>query len=205
MPYIDLTHNFTDHMPVYPGDMEPELVQSSTIEKDGIVHFDLKSGMHVGTHIDSPLHMLAGGKTIAEYPPQKFFGRGVLLNARGEQSAGAELLDKIEIKKGDIVFIMFGWSSEFGQDEYYYNYPEISPVLAQKFADIGISIVGTDTPSPDRAPYQVHKILLRSDVLIIENLKNLEALIQHSDFEVVALPTKLETEAAPCRVVAKVD
>lgn len=203
MPYIDLTHAFTSEMPVYPGDASPELVQTSTIEKDGIVHFGLKTGMHVGTHIDAPLHMLAGGKKIDDYPPQKFFGRGVMLDARGKTSAGAELLRGVLIQKGDIVLVCFGWSSEFGQDEYYHNYPEISMELAEALANIGISIIGMDTPSPDRAPYQTHKILLKSDILIIENLTNLESLIGKNNLDMVALPAKLHTEAAPCRVVAK--
>lgn len=65
-------------------------------------------------------------------------------------------------------------------------------------------MVGTDTPSPDKSPYLIHKILLKGDVLIIENLTNLESLLSHSEFEVIALPIRFEAEASPIRVVAKV-
>ena len=201
--YIDLSYNFTHGMAVYPGDPSPEISQTSTVAKDGIAHFELKTGMHAGTHIDAPSHMLMGGKLLSEYPPEKFFGRGVCLDARGKKSAGDELLAGQNIEKGDIVFVCFGWSSEFGQDEYYLNYPEISESLAKRLAELGVSISGSDTPSPERAPYQAHKILLKSDVLIIENLVNLEQLIG-KNFDVIALPPKFQTEAAPCRVVAKV-
>lgn len=201
--YIDLTHTFNAQMPVFPGDAVPELVQTTTIEQDGIVHFDLKTGMHVGTHMDAPLHMLKQGKFLSDYPAAKFFGRGVLLDARGKKSAGAELLPGIKIQKGDIVLVMFGWSSEFGQEEYYYNYPEITPDLARGLAESGASIVGMDTPSPDRAPYEAHKILFKHDVLIIENLTNLQKLANVKNFEIIALPMQLQAEAAPCRVIAK--
>ena len=202
MQYIDLTHTFVPDMPVFPGDPGPELVQIADIAKEGFADFQIKTGMHVGTHMDAPAHILAGGKFLHEYPPQKFFGHGVVLDARGKSSAEEKLLSSAEVVKGDIVLVCFGWSSEFGQDEYYENYPEITEALAKHLFDIGISVIGMDTPSPDRAPYSVHKILFKQDILIIENLTNLEQLIGKK-FEVVALPAKLQTEAAPCRVVAK--
>jgi len=48
----------------------------------------------------------------------------------------------------------------------------------------------------------VHKILLSAEVLIIENLTNLEALLGIDAFDVVALPANLQCEAAPIRVIA---
>jgi kynurenine formamidase len=49
----------------------------------------------------------------------------------------------------------------------------------------------------------VHKILLSAELLIIENLTNLEALLGIDKFDVVALPAKLQCEAAPVRVIAQ--
>jgi len=72
--------------------------------------------------------------------------------------------------------VYFDWSTEFGKDDYYQNYPEISPELAVKLGEVGVNIVGMDTPSPDRAAYQTHKILFKHDILIIENLINLGKL-----------------------------
>lgn len=202
--YIDLTHTFTGHMPVFPGDPEPELVKIADIGKDGFVDHQIKTAMHIGTHMDAPGHILSGGKFLHEYPAEKFFGRGVFIDARGKSSAGMDLLASADIKKGDIVLVCFGWSSEFGQDEYYQNYPEINKEFAQKCGELGVSIIGMDTSSPDRAPYEVHKILFKHDILIIENLTNLESLIGKKNFEIITLPAKFQAEAAPCRVVAKV-
>lgn len=202
MAYIDLTHAFTESMPVYPGDSLPELHQ--IIEAGHITHCELKTGMHVGTHMDAPLHMIAGGKYLSDYPLEKFFGRGVLIDARGQTLAGADLLSNAAIRPGDIVLVCFGWSKKFRDPKYYQNYPELTLDFAQKLIDLDASIIGVDTPSPDTPPFDVHKMLLAKDVLLIENLNNLEALIGHPNFEVIALPIKLKTEAAPCRVVAKI-
>jgi kynurenine formamidase len=202
MKYIDLTQTFTNDMPVYPGDPLPELHQIAEISKDGFVDHVLKTGMHVGTHMDAPLHLIDGGKKITDFPPEKFFGRGVLVGARGKTLAGAELLSALNIQAGDIVLVYFGWSEKFGTDEYYQKYPELSEAFAQKLVELKVSMVGMDTPSPDSNPYDIHKLLLAKDILIIENLTNLKPLINHPKFKVSALPMKLEAEAAPCRVAA---
>jgi len=201
--YIDLTHEFNASMPVFPGDVAPELVKTADVFKDGISDYQIKSGMHTGTHIDAPAHMLVGGKNLNEYPVARFFGQGVLIDARGKSMADVDLLENVTIEKNDIVLVMFGWSSEFGNDEYYLNYPVITENFGSRLAILGVSILGLDTPSPDRAPYQAHKILFKHDILIIENLTNLEALVGHGSFEVTALPAKFQTDAAPARVVAK--
>jgi len=205
MQYIDLTHTFTPAMPVFPGDPAAELDEVSTVAKDGILHYEVKTGMHVGTHMDAPAHMLEGGKFLDQYPPVKFFGRGVVLDAQGKSAADVNLLDQQQIQKGDIVLVCFGWSSEFQNEQYYLNYPEIKEGLARKLAELEVSIVGMDTPSPDRAPYVTHKILFEKDILIIENLNNLEALLKFKSFEIAALPAKFKAEAAPCRVVARIN
>ncbi len=208
--YIDLTHEFSSSMPVFPGDSAPELVKTTDVFKDGISDYSIKTGMHIGTHIDAPGHMLEGGKTLQDYPVSRFFGRGIIIDARGKASAGIELLtspslslEKRGIRRGDIVLVCFGWSSEFRNDEYYLNYPLVTESFAKRLTSLGVSILGLDTPSPDRAPYPVHKILFKQGILIIENLTNLEALIGKGPFEIIALPSKFATDAAPVRVVAK--
>ena len=203
MKYIDLTHTFTHTMPVFPGDPTPELTQISFLEKDGYNDFQIRTGMHVGTHIDSPLHMLSQGKMISQYPPEHFFGKGHLIDARGKL-VDEDLLEDHIIKKGDIVFIMTGFYEKFGQKEYYSQYPEITESFALKIVKLGIKILGMDTPSPDRSPYTIHKLLLKNDVLIIENLTHLKKLLPYKTFHVIALPVKFDTEAAPVRVIAQV-
>ena len=188
-------------MPVFPGDPAAQLLKTSEVSRDGILHYEIKTGMHVGTHMDAPAHMVLGGKFLDEYPPEKFFGKGIIVDARGKTSAGLELLQGVNIQKGNIVLVCFGWSKAFGADEYYFNYPEISQDFATQLARAGASMVGMDTPSPDKAPYAVHNILFKNDVLVLENLTNLEKLIG-KNFEITALPAKFQAEAAPTRVIA---
>jgi kynurenine formamidase len=200
--YIDLTHTFTSQMPVYPGDPDADLKQ---ISKDGIVDHILTTGMHVGTHMDAPLHMIEGGKHLSDFNLDSFIGNGILMDARGKEKIDSSLLGGLEINEGDIAVIMTGWDKQFLQPEYYIKYPELTEDFANKLVEFGVKMVGIDTPSPDYPPFNVHKILLSQNILIIENLTNLEALLPHQNFEIIALPAKFKTEAAPVRVVAKVN
>lgn len=201
--YINLTQTFTDDMPTFPGDLKPSLIQFATIEKDGFTDHELRTGMHVGTHMDAAWHMIPSGKKISEMPIEKFFGRGVLIDARGKETIGVECLDGVNIETGDIVLVLTGFGSKFHEPIYFEKYPVLTEELAKKLVDLRVNIVGTDTTGPDYAPFKVHKIFLENDILILENLTNLEQLI-NKNFEVIALPMKLETDAAPARVVARI-
>lgn len=48
-----------------------------------------------------------------------------------------------------------------------------------------------------------HKTLLGNGILIMENLVNLEKLLDIPSFEVIALPMKLQADAAWVRVVVR--
>lgn len=204
MKYIDLTHIFTDNMPVYPGDHPTELRQTAQIDKDGCTNFQVKTGMHVGTHMDGPLHMIPNGKSLSDFPVSHFFGPANLVDARNKSEIGLELLKNREINPGDIILILTGFSGKYHQLQYYENYREITEEFAQKLFELKVKIVGMDTPSPDRPPFKVHKILLSNDILIIENLTNLGELLKYEKFNIIALPTKFASDSAPVRVVAEI-
>lgn len=202
MKYIDLTHPFTANMPVYPGDPNPELKPCATITQSGFTDYQLTTGMHVGTHIDGPAHMLDGPRQLVDFPLDHFFGRGILLNAKNKL-LDRHLFDKVSINKGDIVLIYTSWSEKWGREEYFSDYPEMIEDLAQMLVNYGVKMVGLDTPSPDSEPFKVHKLLFEHEILIIENLNNLSSLIGIENFEVIALPLKIVADSSLVRVVAR--
>lgn len=196
--FIDLTHEFTSQMPVFPGDPPAQLSVHSQSD------FFLKTGMHVGTHIDAPLHMIENGKRICDFPISHFIGGGQFIDARGAQSIDAPLLKRTRLGRGHILLIFTAWDAHFHSANYYENFPEITEAFARQAIARGVKMIGMDTPSPDRAPYSIHKLLLSRNILIIENVTNLKALARLKNFEVAALPLKIEAEASPARVIARV-
>jgi kynurenine formamidase len=205
MKLIDLSHEFKENMPVYPGDEPPKFVQVSDYSKEGCFNYRINSGFHVGTHIDAPFHMIPGAKKLSEINVERFFGKGVLIDATGKKEIDVDLLERKNVLKDSIVLIMTGFYKDFGSEEYYNNFPEITEAFAKRMVELKVKIVAMDTPSPDKHPYKVHKILLKEEILIIENLTNLEELLGVDDFEVIALPAKFHSDGAPIRVVVQVN
>lgn len=204
MRYIDLTQAFTDKMPVYPGDPEPSLEQVAHLSKDGFNDYQITTVMHVGTHMDAPLHMIENGKTMDQISPEKFFGKGILIDAREKEKVDRDLVNGLEIDEGSIVLVVTGFGDKYRTPSYYENYPTITEDFAQKMVEAKVKIVGMDILGPDQPPFPTHKILLGNEILIIENLANLDQLLGVKSFEVIALPAKFQADAAPVRVVARV-
>lgn len=201
MEYIDLTHTFDKDTPAYPGDPKPQLIQTATIAHDGYTDHHLSTLMHVGTHMDAPLHMIEGGATIDGLSVEQLFCPGVLLDARGKPAVDASLLDGIPVPPGACILVYTGHEDRWKTDGYFDGHPRITEDFARKTVDLQAHIVGMDMLGPDADPFPIHKILLSSGVLIIENMDNLGKLLGKS-FDVVALPAKFATDGAPVRVVA---
>lgn len=204
MQYIDLSHTFVDNMPVFPGDPMTTLKQITSIGENGYTDHQITSVMHVGTHMDAPLHMIDGGKYMDEFPPEKFVGKGVLINVYKKPIIDVDALDSVQVSSGSIMLLYTGMAEVYGTDEYNTQYPRITDAFAQKLVELGVSIVGMDMLNPDKdESFPIHKILLSKEILIIENLTNLHALKDLPSFDVFSFPIKLHAEAAPVRVVAR--
>jgi kynurenine formamidase len=202
MKIIDLTQSVTDEMQVYPGDKSPKLIQTHFIEKNNYSNFELTTGMHVGTHIDGPFHMIDSISTINLTSLQKSIGKACIIDIQHTtEFSDIEIIKKIP-KKCQILLFHTGRSKLFGTKEYFTNFPTISNKVAEHIASLGITMIGIDSSSPDNEPYEVHKILFKKGILIAENLTNLHLLLNKKTFEVFALPLKIEADSAPARVIA---
>jgi kynurenine formamidase len=170
---------------------------------------------HTGTHLDAPRHALREGKTLDEYPVERFMGEGVALDLRREGpvavTAGELASAKPEIRPGDIALLWFGYADRFGSDAYRLSHPYLSDDAAQFLVDRRVPMVGLDLQTPDRPASQrgpqfgfpAHRILLGADCLIVENLgPGLAALAGHR-LQVVAVPLPLPgADGSPVRPLA---
>ena len=114
-----------------------------------------------------------------------------------------EAMKQAGIEAGNIVLFHTGMIEKYKDEAYFTGYPEISEEVANYLVEKRVKIVGVDMCSPDHPPFKIHKILLGSGVLIIENLTNLDKLIG-KEFKVYALPIKFALDGAPARVIAQI-
>lgn len=202
MKYLDLSYEIHNDMPVYPGDKKIKLDKTAELSKDRY-ELNIYSGtMHVGTHIDAPMHMTANDKYICDYSLDNFIGKGVLIDVRKEKEI--KLKDEYfkQIKEKNIVLFYTGFNEKYGQEEYYENHPILTKELAEFLVRKKVKMVGFDMPSPDRSPYEIHSIFLNNNIFILENLTNLEKLIYEEEFLIFAQPLKIKAEGSLVRAIA---
>lgn len=196
--YIDLTRVVDVHTPVYPGDKPLEILKTGDLDADGFLMHEIKMGMHVGTHMDAPAHFLENGMNISEVNLEIFFGKGKVVEIGKEITANT-------LDNAAIVLIKTGMAEKWGSEEYFKAYPEISESLVPELIAAKVRMICVDMPSVDYPPHNVHKRLLAEDILIVENVCNLDKVPEGIELRVTALPIKLTTEAAPCRVIAELN
>lgn len=202
MKYIDLSVILNQQTPVYPGDPAIKIEPAGVIERDGWNDHVISISTHIGTHIDAPLHMIAGGKTLEQISVDQFVGPGQLIEVDKEFSLAR--LQQADIQPGDIVLFHTGMSEHYHEPVYFERYPAMSEEIARYLVERKVKMVGVDAGGVDNADgFPVHKILLAGNVLIIENLTNL-AQLTDKEFTVYALPIKLDVDGAPARVIAEV-
>ncbi len=75
--YFDLSHQIENGMSYFPGDPEPRIepVESTPPWRVTQLHF----GTHIGTHIDAASHFIPHGKTISQYPLERFLLPGIVV------------------------------------------------------------------------------------------------------------------------------
>ena len=211
---IDLTHKFTKSMPVHPFDEPASIEKIRNLADHKYNDWKLSSGMHVGTHIDGPGHLTESKALLCDIPVDRFIGKGYLIDARNK-AIDESLLKDMPTEDNLIVLILTGADKTFGTKardaktfdlgDYFDNHPVISVNFANELVKRKIKIIGIDFFSPDKYPFETHKIFFKNNILIIENLTNLESLLGIKNFTVVALPLKTETDSALARVIAIVN
>jgi kynurenine formamidase len=215
MSLVDLSHVIYPGMPKIPVLPEVERHQVKSIAQGAPMNISaLLLALHIGTHVDAPVHVRDGAASIDELPIDRFSRMAVVAGVDrqpGEEITVADVLaGGPEPQPGDFLFIATGWSERF-TDAGYADHPSLSRELAAWAVEQGITMVGTDTITPDlpvhRRPagfdFPIHHTLLDSDVLITENLTNLRPVVGRR-VRVHAFPLPVQGgDAGPARVVAE--
>ncbi len=201
MKYIDLTQPIKKNMPVYPGDSAVILEQDKFFEKDGYNNHRLDMGMHIGTHIDGRMHMLNVSEYIGSLPPEHFCGKGCIIYTQNEKIIRMKSDYKDIIRDKEAVLFKTGMDKYYGEAKYYSDHPVLDMSVCEYLAESKVRFIGIDAPSPDHYPFLIHKALLQSNILIIENMTNLDKISSGDQFEV---PLRINSDSSPVRAVARV-
>ena len=202
--FFDLSHRLNSHTPIFPGDDSVELIQTRRISEDQYNNFRLTMSVHTGTHLDTPRHFFEKPGSVAEDPLTHFCGPAVVFNCLNTPVIELTTQMEQQVNEGDIVLIRTGFDFHWRTDAYFRDYPVMADSLAEFLVDRRVKIVGVDCPGPDKYPYPLHVKFFNANIYLLENLCELAPLIGKENIEVFAFPLKIESDASPVRVVARV-
>ena len=208
MQVIDLSHEIRPGMPVYPGTEPPKFEYGTTIARDGFVEKKITMFSHTGTHIDAPGHILEKGATLDSFEAGHFIGPAILIPASvNGETIGRAILEPYEerIRRARFVILKTGWSSRWGTESYFSKYPVLEHDAAEWLAKFDLAAVGIDAISIDPADSLYlpnHRIFMKRNICILENLTALEAVLADK-FTLSCLPLKIQdADGSPIRAIA---
>lgn len=212
MQVIDLTHFISGGMPVFPGSEPPRIADAFTIDRHGFAEKSLQLVSHTGTHIDAPGHILPGAPRLDGFAACRFLGPGLALDVSGLGGTPIEIVHlqphEARLRRAEFALLHTGWARRWGEAGYFSGYPVLSAAAARWLAAIVSKGVGVDAISVDAvdsAALAVHRELFARNLLVIENLTGLEALIGR-EFLFSCLPLKIaDADGSPIRAVAILD
>jgi arylformamidase len=178
---------------------------------------------HVATHIDAPIHAVAGAGFLEQVDIRRLIGTAVVFDLSGYGTDHAYTAEELAaadpgLRRGDIALLYSGFQETARGERMHQTY--LTQGAAQWLVDHGAHAVGMEPASPDPIwagmyeygwlekdgpnppAWPAHTTLLGNDVYIIEGLTNLDR-IKGERVQFAALPPLIPgLSGAPVRAVA---
>ncbi len=193
-------------------------------------HHNIRTGEHIGTHLDAPIHWITGrdGKDVSQIDPQRLVGPAVVLDFSAEAAQDPDFLIDVHHLQAwqeangafpSNAWLLFrtGWDRYDHDKRAFLNLddtgshtPGFTSACAQYIAEqldvsgIGVETVGIDAGNAGalEPPFPMHYHLLGNDKYGITSLKNLDKLPAFGAMIVVAPLPIVGGTGAPTRVLA---
>lgn len=179
---------------VFEGDPKPQKEILFSMDKGSAYNLtSFSMCAHNGTHVDAPRHFIKEGESIDEVSLYKTVGFAFVKECDGDLSGNdAERIIK-EAKSLQIDaykrILIKGTAT-------------VTANSAEVFAREGISLLASEkqTVGPENEPMEVHNILLKSGVVLLEGIRL--DLVPEGVYFLSAAPLSLEgADGAPCRAI----
>lgn len=177
---------------VFPGDPSPERFKMLSIEKGDVCNLTaFKMCAHNGTHVDSPFHFYADGKTIDQVDLDRFIGYAYVAEHEGEVTAD-------DAKK--ILKDARDCDPEASERILIKGKAVVTKEAAQVFAEAKIKLYGNEsqTVGPEDSPKEVHLIMLGAEIVLLEGIRLKKVPV--GKYLLNAVPLNLGgADGSPCR------
>ncbi|MDR0659228.1 MAG: cyclase family protein [Prevotellaceae bacterium] len=194
----DISPAVATDLAVYPGDL-PYSSHSAT--DSGVMVSDIHTTLHIGAHVDAPLHCMANAASIDQVEPSYFVGscQVIKLRLKPKYKLTPSDFKDIAITEKRILIATGTFEPTKWSDDYAAFHPECIDFFHTK----GVFLIGIDTPSVDPAAAHhlpAHKRMAEQGIIGLENLYLNE--VEQGYYLLIALPLKLRgLEASPVRAI----
>ena len=181
---------------VYPGDPSPERQVILNISEGKICNLTaFNMCAHNGTHVDAPFHFINEGRTIDQVDIDRFVGYCYVASHDGDITAedANKIMDRAKDAAGDTDcydrILVKGEAT-------------MTEEAAKVFADNKIKLFGNEsqTVGPLDAPMEVHLIMLREEIVLLEGIRLSE--VPDGVYLLNSAPINLGgSDGAPCRAI----
>jgi len=166
----------------------------------------LIDGTHTGTHVDAPLHFIAGGKSIEALDLNILVGPAQVVEIFGRDSVTSADLEGAGITPGTERVLLKTDNTRLKRKDspvFDEGYVGLAPSGAQWLVSHGVRLVGIDYLSiGPHGPVntQTHTIVLGAGMVVVETLVLDD--IAPGKYTLIALPPKFHgLEGSPCRAL----
>ena len=206
MRIYDISVGISPEIPVWPGDPPVVLERVKSLENGDEANVSrIQTGVHVGTHIDAPIHFVEGGATVDAIPLRSLLGRAYVVDLRKADVLDAATLESARIPPRTRRLLFKTRNSELwtsGESSFQRDFVAVDASGAEWLVKKGVKLVGVDylSVAPFNDGVATHRILLEAGVVVVEGL-NL-ARVSKGRYTLYCLPVKLMgSDGAPARAV----
>ena len=172
---------------VFPGDPHPEKQMLYSTKEGDLYNLTVFSMCaHNGTHVDAPFHFLPNGKTVNQMDLTHLVGDCFVARHEGDVTAQDAETNLTKADGAERILIA--------------GKVTVTVEAAEVFAAGRIKLLGNEGQSvgPEKAPMQVHKILLAQEIALLEGI--ILKHIPEGPYFLSAAPLNLgSVDGAPCR------
>ena len=158
--------------------------------------------------MDAPFHQLEHGKTLDQFPPEKYYGSAFSIDCTklSEEKITVDFLESYKdvIDSVDFILLNTGWYKKWQTNDYFKGFPTLTEEAAKWLTQFDLKGIGLDVISIDpveSVPLLNHRIVLEKEIIIIENMTNFDAL-GNEVFKLSCFPLKIENaDGSPTRAI----
>ena len=202
MKIHDISPVIHEDLAVWPGDVSFSRNIALNVEGgDNITLSSIRTSVHLGAHTDAPNHYARGRSGIAERSLYPYIGLAQVIRvelSRGSRIGPEHIDEPIEAER-----VLFATGSYPDPNHFNRDFCSLSAELIHCLHEMGVKLVGIDTPSIDLCDDTIlesHTAVDAHDMSILEGIV-LDG-IEEGLYELVALPLKIQgADASPVRAV----